>query len=80
MRKTSMPGFTAALSLGVSTQRYVSGPTAYPKRGATAVVPSLHFKAGLTENEVSEVCPGYCHVIDNICVCPDGGFRRSASF
>jgi hypothetical protein len=56
MRKMSMPGFTAMLSLGVSTQRYVSGQTASPKRGATAVVPSLYIDA----KGPCEDIPGEC--------------------
>lgn len=70
MRKISMPGFTGALSLGPSAQRYGSTRAASLKRGAMAVVPSLFYKATLSPTEASELCRPPCRVIDGVCNCP----------
>ena len=43
MRKVSMPGFTAALSLGLSHHRYVSGQAGSLRPGVAAVVASFDF-------------------------------------
>jgi len=66
VRKMSMPGFTAMLSLGKPAYKYVLGQTGSVNRHVAPVVPSLFIGTHAPD------CPWPCRVIGNNCVCPFG--------
>jgi hypothetical protein len=66
MRKTTMPGFTAALSLTKTSHRYSFAQVWPADRGVTGLVPSLLIPPRAPD------CPWPCRVINHTCVCPFG--------
>jgi hypothetical protein len=68
MSATSMPGFTAALSLEKANFRYVSRQAESASRGVRGVVPSVVMSPWAPR------CTWPCYVDEHgECVCPMGG-------